>query len=131
MRLSEVLQYAPTKPGEPLSDKEWKELGVISGATWIDPNTKTAMHLAINDILAKRDVRKEETVPMDGTLITRMMDANFAASHTPYSYPPNMVEGMTAAARVIADALLSPLTTDEKQRFGSNYVTQLHSLWRC
>ena len=38
--LAEVLQYAPIKPGEPLSDKEWKELGVFSGATWIDPNTK-------------------------------------------------------------------------------------------
>ena len=61
------------------------------------------MHLAINDVLAKRNVRKEETVPMDGTLITRMMDANFSASHTPYSYSQNMVEGMTAAARVIAE----------------------------
>ena len=31
------------------------------------------------------------------------------------------VPAMAAAARVIADALLSALTADEKQRFGSNY----------
>ncbi len=58
---------------------------------------------------------------IDGTLITRMMDANFSASHTPYSYPPNMVEGMAAAARVIADALLSNPSGDECELFDSTH----------
>ncbi len=112
-RLAEVLQYGPNEPSAPLSDEKRETFGNLFGGT--------LCRKYIDKVIAKRSVRKEETVPIDGTLITRMMDANFAASHTPYSYPPNMVEGMTAAARVIADALLSPLTTDEKQRFGSNY----------
>ena len=111
------VQYTPTEPGAPLSHEEHQQ--VIDYADRGCTKCLEASWSAIDAVLAKRNVRKEETVPIDGTLITRMMDANFAASHTPYSYPPNMVEGMTA---VIADALLSPLTTDEKQRFGSNYV---------
>lgn len=58
---------------------------------------------------------------IDGTLITCMMDANFAASHTPYSYPPNMVEGMTAAARVLAEALLLNPSGDECKLFDSTH----------
>ena len=44
--------------------------------------------------------RSTELKPREQALVTRMMDANFKASKTPYSYPPNMVEGMSAALRV-------------------------------
>jgi hypothetical protein len=74
---------------------------------------KQSVGAALNNFCRNR----ANLVPsIDGTLITRMMDANFAASHTPYSYPPNMVEGMTAAARVIADALLVPVTDEERKQ---------------
>jgi len=42
-------------------------------------------------------------------LVTRMMDANFKASRTPYTYPPNMVEGMSAALDVAKEELLRPV----------------------
>jgi hypothetical protein len=40
-------------------------------------------------------------------LVSRMMNAYFAASGTPYSYPSNMVAGMEAALQISSDALLA------------------------
>jgi hypothetical protein len=47
-------------------------------------------------------------------LVTRMMDANFAASNTPYCYPPNMVNGMREALKVALDEVLEPVTAEER-----------------
>ena len=39
-------------------------------------------------------------------LVTEMMNAYFAASKTPYSYPPNVCDGFGAAAKVLLEAAL-------------------------
>lgn len=92
-RLAQVLQYATTDPGAPLSGE-----GIAS----LDGDL---IEKAIVPYLAEARKIGWDPIP-EGDEV----------SHT------NCRKMLEAAARVIADALLSPLTTDEKQRFGSNYV---------
>ena len=92
-RLAEVLQYATTDPGAPLSGE-----GIAS----LDGDL---IEKALVPYLAEARKIGWDPIP-EGDEV----------SHT------NCRKMLEAAARVIADALLSALTADEKQRFGSNYV---------
>jgi len=119
------VQYSPTEPGAPLSDKECNELNVsIYGGVLGEAIT------VINRILSKRNVRKcgcgypphvgrcqpdnsernESPVPIDEDLIGKALTAYNTHKFTEIT---TAYEKMAAAARVIADELLGPVADDE------------------
>jgi hypothetical protein len=97
------VQYAPTEPGAPLSDRECNKLN-----TSLYGGISAEAIAVINAVLANRNIRKEQPAPLDGHLIEKMCDAYNSDSGSSYSR-----SGMTAAARVIADVLLGPVADDE------------------
>jgi len=130
------VQYSPTEPGAPLSDKECNELNVsIYGGVLGEAIT------VINRILSKRNVRKcgcgypphvgrcqpdnsernESPVPIDEDLIGKALTAYNTHKFTEIT---TAYEKMAAAARVIADELLGPATFNEAVKFGPGCQTE-------
>jgi hypothetical protein len=80
---------------------------------WSNCNSPDQVALAILNGEYKTKFSKQPTQPPAGDVdpnaevVTRMMNANFAASGTPYSYPPKMCKGMAAALAVAREGYVS------------------------
>jgi hypothetical protein len=111
------VQYAPTEPGAPLSDKECNELNVS-----IYGGVSAGAIAVINRTLAKRNVRKAPApFDFDGDLIQKALTAynTYKSGESRTAY-----QKMNAAARLIADELLSPVTFNEAVKFGPGCQTE-------
>jgi hypothetical protein len=109
-----ILGMPPTEPGAPLSDRECNKLN-----TSLYGGISAEAIAVINAVLANRNIRKEQPAPLDGYLIEKMCDAYNSDSGSSYSR-----SGMKAAARVIVDALLGPVTFNEAVKFGPGCQTE-------